>query len=142
VVDRAGAIFDRRFLPEENFDEVKAEVRALLDRASAGHHRDSRYDMEDLMVVHPVQTDPSSILVRSMTAGIRAVLGKDPVIMASPGTYDHKHVVRIAGVEECIAYGPGILDLAHQPDEYVVIEDVVNAAKTMALATLHLVGGQ
>jgi succinyl-diaminopimelate desuccinylase len=131
-----------RFLPEENFDEVKAEVRALLDRASAGHHRDSRYDMEDLMVVHPVQTDPSSILVRSMTAGIRAVLGKDPVIMASPGTYDHKHVVRIAGVEECIAYGPGILDLAHQPDEYVVIEDVVNAAKTMALATLHLVGGQ
>ena len=40
-------------------------------------------------------------------------------LVASPGTYDHKHFARIAGVPHCVAYGPGILDLAHQPDEYV-----------------------
>jgi succinyl-diaminopimelate desuccinylase len=61
-------------------------------------------------------------------------------LMASPGTYDHKHVVRIGNVPDCIAYGPGILDLAHQPDEYVRIDDLINATKVMALAAIRLVG--
>jgi len=38
----------------------------------------------------------------------------------------------------CIAYGPGILDLAHQPDEYVGIDDMVDSAKVMALSLLQL----
>ena len=43
-------------------------------------------------------------------------------------------------LEDCIAYGPGILDLAHQPDEYVGIDDMVASAKVMAAATLALLG--
>ena len=34
--------------------------------------------------------------------------------------------------------GPGILDLAHQPDEYVLIDDLVASAKVMALAAASL----
>jgi succinyl-diaminopimelate desuccinylase len=60
--------------------------------------------------------------------------------VVSPGTYDQKHVQRIGRLEDCIAYGPGILELAHQPDEYVVIDDLVNAAKVMAAAALALLG--
>jgi succinyl-diaminopimelate desuccinylase len=33
------------------------------------------------------------------------------------------------------------LDLAHQPDEYVVIDDMVNSAKVMALAAAALLHG-
>jgi acetylornithine deacetylase/succinyl-diaminopimelate desuccinylase-like protein len=33
------------------------------------------------------------------------------------GTYDQKDFARIAGGEHCVAYGPGVLELAHQPDE-------------------------
>jgi succinyl-diaminopimelate desuccinylase len=44
----------------------------------------------------------------------------------------------MGGIKDCVAYGPGILDLAHQPDEYVVIEDMLDAAKIMALATHRL----
>ena len=40
--------------------------------------------------------------------------------------------MRIGQLKDCIAYGPGILDLAHQPDEYVVIDDMVASAKVMA----------
>ncbi|MDP7407319.1 MAG: succinyl-diaminopimelate desuccinylase, partial [SAR324 cluster bacterium] len=43
-------------------------------------------------------------------------------------------------LHDCIAYGPGILDLAHQPDEYVVIDDMVKSSQVMALATLKLLG--
>lgn len=54
------------------------------------------------------------------------------------GTYDHKHVDRIAGIQNCAAYGPGIVDLAHQPDEWCSIDDLVNATKVLALAMLEL----
>jgi succinyl-diaminopimelate desuccinylase len=62
-------------------------------------------------------------------------------LIASPGTYDHKHVARIAGIPHCVAYGPGELELAHQPDEYCRIGDIVTATKVLALATLDLMGG-
>ena len=58
-----------------------------------------------------------------------------------PGTYDQKHIDRIGQLHDCIAYGPGILDLAHQSDEYVVIDDMLDAAKVMASASYNLLGG-
>ncbi|NDD24988.1 MAG: succinyl-diaminopimelate desuccinylase, partial [Betaproteobacteria bacterium] len=57
-----------------------------------------------------------------------------------PGTYDQKHIVRSGKLRDCIAYGPGILDLAHQPNEYVGIQELVDSAKVMALASLSLTG--
>ena len=70
------------------------------------------------MVVHPTQTPDGSPVVAALDRALHRVLGRSGGLVASPGTYDHKHVARIAGVPHCVAYGPGILDLAHQPDEY------------------------
>ena len=46
-------------------------------------------------------------------AAIRRVMGREPEFICSPGTYDQKHIDRIGKLKECIAYGPGMLDLAH-----------------------------
>ena len=69
---------------------------------------------------------------------ITEVLGLAPDYVVSPGTYDQKHIDRIGRLHDCIAYGPGILDLAHQPDEYVGIDDMLDSAKVMALALADL----
>ena len=62
-------------------------------------------------------------------------------MICSPGTYDQKHIDRIGHLRDCIAYGPGILDLAHQPDEYVEMADMTASAKVMALAGLRAADG-
>jgi succinyl-diaminopimelate desuccinylase len=49
-------------------------------------------------------------------------------------------VDRIGGIRDCVAYGPGILDLAHQPDEWCDVGDLVNATKVLALTVLELTG--
>jgi succinyl-diaminopimelate desuccinylase len=139
VIDRAGAIFDRRFLAEERLEDVQSEIRRLLDNLCSKNPA-ARYTLEDLMIVHPTQTDPSSVLVRTVESSIERVLGSRPPLMASPGTYDQKHVTRIGHIQDCIAYGPGILELAHQPDEYVVIDDLIQSAKVMALTAMSLLG--
>jgi succinyl-diaminopimelate desuccinylase len=41
-------------------------------------------------------------------------------------------------VPQCVAYGPGQLDLAHQPDEYCSINDMIAATKVLAIAVLRL----
>ena len=137
VADVCRAVFDRRFLPEEAFDTVKAEVLALLERVATETPAFS-YTVRDLMIVHPVQAPPGSPLVAALERGVRRVLGRDAAHIASPGTYDQKHVDRIGGIRDCVAYGPGILDLAHQPDEWCGIDDLVNATKVLALSILEL----
>lgn len=137
VADVCRAVFDRRFLLEEGFDATKVEIEALLAAAAADNPA-LRYELRDLLVVHPVRTPDGSVVVASLERSIQQVLGRPATQVASPGTYDHKHVDRIGGIRECVAYGPGILDLAHQPDEWCGVDDLVNATKVLALSILSL----
>jgi succinyl-diaminopimelate desuccinylase len=139
VADLCRAVFDRRFLIEEGFDATKQEIASLVASVAA---RDGgvRFDVRDLMVVHPTRTPDDSPVIAALERSIHSVLGRRAELIASPGTYDHKHVARIANVPHCVAYGPGELELAHQPDEYCRIDDIVNATKVLALATLDLMG--
>ncbi|HEX3846052.1 MAG TPA: acetylornithine deacetylase/succinyl-diaminopimelate desuccinylase family protein [Steroidobacteraceae bacterium] len=138
VPDSCRMVIDRRFLIEERADGVKAEIRDLLE-SLAGERAGFRYRLRDIFEVQPTMADRDGPVARAAAAAIRRVLGRDPEIVCSPGTYDQKHIDRIGKLRDCIAYGPGILDLAHQPDEYVAIDDMVDAAKVMALAARELV---
>ncbi|MGH9336656.1 MAG: acetylornithine deacetylase/succinyl-diaminopimelate desuccinylase family protein, partial [Vicinamibacteria bacterium] len=131
VADRCSAVFDRRFLLEEGYESAKGEIEALLERHSKDF--EGRVELHDLMVVHPVRTPPDSPLIAALEKTIFQVMGREAGIIASPGTYDHKHVARIGGVEHSVAYGPGILELAHQVDEYCEIEDLVRSTEVLAL---------
>jgi succinyl-diaminopimelate desuccinylase len=137
VADACRAVFDRRFLLEEGFDAAKSEIVELLDSIGCDVP-DFRYHLRDLMVVHPTRTPDGSPVIGAIDRALHRVLGRSGGLVASPGTYDQKHFARIAGVPHCVAYGPGILDLAHQPDEYCDVADLVNATKVIALALLEL----
>lgn len=139
VPDRCSAVVDRRFLSEESFDDVKTEIADVVARA-AHDASDLPCHIRDLMVVEPVATPPDSPLVTALAAAVREHVGRDATLVASPGTYDHKHVTRIAGIEHCVAYGPGRLELAHQVDEWVGLDDLVTATKVLAATILRLVG--
>lgn len=139
VADRCEAIFDRRFLAEEPVADVKGEIRTLLEEI-AGRDPQFRYQVDELMTVLPVQTDAASTLVQQAAGAIGEVLGVAPRLISSPGTYDQKHVMRVGLVEQCIAYGPGILHLSHQPDEYCRIDHMIAAAQAMAIMAMRLLG--
>jgi succinyl-diaminopimelate desuccinylase len=130
-------VIDRRFLVEESLDTVRSEVLTLLD----GLVRDRpgfAYTLRDLFSVHPVQADPDGPAATATAQAIQRVLGRPAQFICSPGTYDQKHMDRIGRLRDCIAYGPGVLDLAHQPDEWVGIADMVASAKVMAIAAATL----
>lgn len=133
------AVLDRRYIAEETLEQVKAEIVAMLDelkQTRAGFD----YGIRDIMSFIPSATPKDAPVVLATARAIARVLGREPRFIASPGTYDQKHIVRTGRLRDCIAYGPGILELAHQPDEYVGIDELVASAQVMALATLDLMG--
>lgn len=139
VAESCRLVIDRRFLVEESLEEVKQEIVALLE-ATVRERPGLAYAIRDVMTFHPTMTDPEAPVVRALDAAIERVLGRPASLIASPGTYDQKHIARIGHLHDCVAYGPGILELAHQPDEFVVIDDMVASAKVMAAAALGLLG--
>ncbi len=137
VADRCRIIIDRRFLIEEDLNEVKLEVAGMLEKIKA-ERPDFEYDIRDMHEVIPSMTAEDAPIVTSTAAAIEKVLAKQPEYVVSPGTYDQKHIDRIGKLKNCIAYGPGILDLAHQPDEWVGVQDMIDSAAVMALVLEEL----
>lgn len=137
VPDSARMVIDRRYLMEETRDEVVGEIEAVLNHLSETRPN-FRYDLRELWSVSPTMTDEDAPVVTTVSKAIREVLGKDPEFVVSPGTYDQKHIDRIGKLKNCIAYGPGLLELAHKPDEYVGIDDMIHSAKVMGLVLIDL----
>jgi succinyl-diaminopimelate desuccinylase len=137
VAHSCRAVLDRRFIAEEQLDEVKSEILEMLQelqRTRPGFD----FNIREIMSFVPTATPKDAPVVDSVARAIARVLGRAPSYISSPGTYDQKHIVRSGKLKDVIAYGPGILDLAHQPDEYVGINELVASAQVMALASLSL----
>ena len=112
---------------------MRSEVTALLEGLRATR-ADFDYELTEINSVLPSMTDRDAPVVRTVAKAIHDVMGISPEYVASPGTYDQKHIDRIGKLKNCIAYGPGILELAHKPDEYIGIDDMVDAACVMGAA--------
>ncbi|RWK43114.1 acetylornithine deacetylase/succinyl-diaminopimelate desuccinylase family protein [Mesorhizobium sp.] len=140
VPDSCRLTIDRRFLLEEDLGTVKSEVTDILDRLKR-ERKKFDYEIRDLMEVLPLMTERDAPVVKAVAQGITEIFDREPDYVISPGTYDQKHIARIGHIYDCIAYGPGILDLAHRPDEWVGISDMVESAKVMAIGLDVLLRG-
>lgn len=137
VPDSCRIVIDRRFLVEESLDGVRNEVIGLLDGLKSDRPK-FRYALRELNHVLPSMTDRDAPVARTVAGAIAEVMGRPADFVASPGSYDQKHIDRIGKLKNCVAYGPGILELAHKPDEYVGVDDMMDSAKVMALALTRL----
>ena len=141
VPDRCVITIDRRYLIEEDPVQVKAEIEALMQRVKA-ERPGFQYEIRDLFEVHPVMIGEDMPVAATLSAAIQEVIGQKAEFVVSPGTYDQKHIDRIGRLKNCVAYGPGILELAHQPDEWIGITDMLDSAKVMGHALMTLLDRQ
>jgi succinyl-diaminopimelate desuccinylase len=137
VADHCRVVFDRRFLLEEGLEKTRAEIASLVARAQA-RMPEVKFRLEDRLIFEPTRAPEDAPLVGALTTAIERVTGRQASLVASPGTYDQKHVARIAGVPHCVAYGPGDLAMAHQPDEFCAVDDIISCTKVLALAVMTL----
>jgi acetylornithine deacetylase/succinyl-diaminopimelate desuccinylase len=125
VPDDCEIVLDRRLLPGETLDAALDDLQALLTRAKLDHGVESELAAIRTMA-GPTETAVDDPLVRDAVAISRAhgVTFPQPGGLTGGCDLVHFHDVGAVG----IVLGPGSLDVAHQPNEYVPKDDFARAA--------------
>lgn len=109
VPDECVLTIDRRIVPGETLEDARTELEAFVgDRAEVTYeHAGAAFD-----------TPAEHWLVRAAVQAVRAVRGDDPPIGGLVGSSDARYYAAGAGIPTIIV-GPGSMDQAHVPDEWV-----------------------
>lgn len=136
VPDLCTFLIDRRILPGETSEGAADEIREIAERVIKDFPGMS-VEVEGHKGGRATLNDPDSEIVKAM-ASANSYLG----INAEPTGYnmatDGRHFAA-AGIPTII-YGPGDPRLAHVPNEWVGIDEVMEATRALALCAYEMLG--
>lgn len=78
-----------------------------------------------------VEKDPDSLLLRELKYVCSQVTGRPVTVGSFNGYTDTAVIAGTIGARNCMSYGPGSLELAHKPNEYVPYEDVCRCRRVL-----------
>lgn len=123
--------------------EQVAAARAALERAVAAVAADDPWLGEHPVRVEwwggqfaPGSTDESAPVLRTVEDAHRSLTGRTPQRWGTPYGSDLRLMVHTGGVPT-VHYGPGDAALAHGPRESVPVQEVLTAAKALALVAMR-----
>ena len=124
---------DRRINPEENFDAEKARLIDVLEQC----RRDGiRLEWEIFQEGRASACSEDDKLGRALTQSVTAITREIPQFEMCPGLLE----IRFYGALgiPAYAYGPGLLSVAHGPNEYVDLRKVRDGAAIYALTAIGM----
>ncbi len=131
--------FDIRTIPGMEHRKLENEIKDFLKELM---QKDSELKAE-LIIEKPPLNDllPAEInkdheLVKACAAAAREVLGFEPQLMGVPFSTDAIYYTNQLKIPTIPSFGPGLIKLAHSPDEYINIKAVLDAAKIFAITAL------
>ncbi|UCG30473.1 MAG: M20 family metallopeptidase [candidate division WOR-3 bacterium] len=128
---------ERRINPEENFARQKRRLLAIFDRF---RQTGMKIDLEILQEGESAGVSPDSALARVLVRSVGDVTGQRPRFNMCPGLLEIRYYLQ-NGIP-AYAYGPGLLAKAHNPDEFVQVERMIDCASVYGLTALRLLAGK
>ena len=141
VPDHCTVWVDMRLVPPTDTKMAEEIVKQAIHKAEQtivgvkGHYKitgDRPY----------VEKDENSYLLHQLKQCADEVTGEDTKISFFPGYTDTAVIAGTLGNRNCMSYGPGNLELAHKPDEWVAIEDIVRCEKVLKKLARTMTGQQ
>jgi acetylornithine deacetylase/succinyl-diaminopimelate desuccinylase-like protein len=136
IPDRCTIHIDRRILPGETPDSATEEIREIAEKALATVPG-LRVEVNNTRGRLAIENDPDSPVCQALQAASNYI-GKEVVITGFFAGTDGKHFAA-KGIPTMIM-GPGDPATAHTPNEWVGVDEVLEATKLYALAALALLG--
>lgn len=124
---------DRRINPEEDLQKEKEELFSIINRL-----REEGINLE----VEILQEGESAGIAskrqdfQTFASIVEMISGNKPVFSLCPGLLEIRYYIKNG--TPAIAYGPGLLSVAHGPQEYVKINSLKECVKTYALSAMKL----
>ncbi|UCE18333.1 MAG: M20 family metallopeptidase [Gemmatimonadota bacterium] len=135
VPDRAFFTVDRRFNPEEKIEDVKKE---LEERLSFFRQEGIEIETHVFQEGSASYTNEDEPLCQILSQVVGSVKGRKPEFFLCPGLLETRFFVE-TGIPAVI-FGPGLLEEAHGPNEFVSIDDIFDCIEIFALTALELLG--
>ena len=87
-----------------------------------------------------IEKNPDSVLLKNLKEAIEAETKQKAVVKAFTGYTDTAVIAGKLYNTECMSYGPGSLQYAHKPDEFVEIRDIIRCEKVIKHLVMSLCG--
>jgi acetylornithine deacetylase len=129
-------------VPNEDSDTVKRKLREYIETVAKAdpwlrnHPPELRFKG---YFAEPSEIPLDSPIVKTLSSVYRRVLSEEPVISGRLGAADTRFLNKY-GQTPTVIFGPGLTEQMHAVNEHVPIENVVNAAKIMALTMVEWCG--
>jgi succinyl-diaminopimelate desuccinylase len=133
VPDRCVVSIDMRTVPGQDHHDIMARFQDLI-KDLGKHDPDFKASIEITNDRPPIETSPKEPVVKMMVDIVADITGEIP-IPKGVNYYTDAATLAPAFKAPMIICGPGHPGLAHQPNEYVEIEKLVQAAKIYTAAT-------
>lgn len=134
---------DVRTIPGMSEEQLRADVQALLDQLR-GEDPCREYEVvwapPPLNWIPPVEIRADHPLVTAVRAAAFEVLGRELPFTAYPASTDAAHFAVSRGIPTLPAFGPGLIRVAHAPNEFVRVQSIGEAAEIYALAAIRYLG--
>lgn len=131
---------DIRTLPGMTQQQVEDDVRSVLERAM-GDDPELRAEPVFERWIPATEIGPDEPIAKVLQEASALILEPPPVFGSFPGGTDAPHFQLAAGIPTVPAFGPGLLPLAHSPNEWIEVTSIVHAARIYALAARRYLQG-
>ncbi len=136
VPDRCTMKGDRRYIPEEKFEDVCREMNDAVARVKEKHDINLKMSCDDIYA--PMLTDMNHPWILEVKRVAEEVAGREVRFAGAQGSLDVAYAVRVTGLPACcFGLGRRTESNAHAEDENIWIEDLVMYTKFLA----RLMGG-
>jgi len=129
VPDRASVSLDVRIVQPEDRDRFIQVTRSL--GTSIAQASGTQFDLEIVNDKAPITSDANHAMVQTFLHAAAAVHGGPIEPSVVPYSTDAVEIIPRLNVP-LIVYGPGSIEQAHQPDEYLEIESLKKAMEVFA----------
>ena len=135
VAAEAEATLDIRYVPGQTPEEIIKELKAFVESKKTA---DPKIDVtiEKISSAPTTELSPDNQLVKITSSAVKTVTGKEPQLIGIGGTTVAKSY--LAEGIPALMYGPGDDTLDHAANEYIKLEQILTAAKVMALTAIKL----
>ena len=124
---------DRRINPEEDMEEEKSKIVAALESCK---REGIRLEWEVFQEGRSSACSEEEPLGKVLAQSVQAVTGEVPRFELCPGLLETRFYAA-KGVP-AYAYGPGMLSVAHGPNEYVDLRKIIDCAAIYALTAAEM----
>lgn len=133
--------FDIRIIPGMTCEGVKNDMEIFLEnlmKKDKDLKAEFVFEKPPLDWLAPVEIKQDHPLVLSCIEASKKVLGTQPELLGVPFGTDGVFYSK-AGIDMPIipSFGPGLIKLAHGPDEYIEVQSILDSAKIFALTAIE-----